>query len=1148
MALWRQAVLDVAMLGMFAALAAPNATAQHITIDGSLHTAQAQALAGPNYAITASLGKQVGSNLFHSFGIFGLSTGESATFSGPATVNNVIGRVTGGNPSSIDGKIQSAIAGANLYLINPSGIVFGPNATVNVSGSFHASTADYLKMSDGARFQATNPDGSTLSAAPPAAFGFLNAQPAAITVNGSTLGPVPGTLGLVGGPVSVTGGTLSAPAGTIHVASAAGTGEVPVDPRNTVAVTVTSLGPVNITGGSTLDVSDPTGLGSGGSVFIHSGALTINASEINADNYGSGPGGQLVLRGDSQVALMNGANVHAVAMANGGAADIVIATSPAGAVLADNSMVQTGTLATGGGSITITAGQLTLQNGANVLAASYGSGTGGDISTSIGGALTLNSGASLSTLASAAGNGGSITVAAGQLTIQNGANVSAQSSGTGAGGAIAITAASVVLDGGASLDQATGVFSNASSIAGGGSITIVAGQLALQNGANVLAQSFGTGTGGAVSVSVGSTLTVNSGASLGTLANAGGNAGDVTISAGQVAIDMSVGAASSLFQGIASQSIATGDAGNVAVTGKTISIENNGEIESAIGASGKAGDVSVTALDALTIDGSGASTSLANPTGIFSVPAPGSMGGAGNVSVSAKSLSIINGGAIETSTFSSGNAGRIMISVAGQLTIDGSKENLQTGPTGIRADAEPGSSNAAGTVSVSAGSLSISNNGEISATTFVSGNAGSVTVSVLGQLTIDGSAETLAHTGIFSQAQPSSSGGGGSVSVSAGTLSIVSDGEITSSTFGKGKGGDVSVTVAGALSLDRAAGIFSQAEPGSGGAAGDVSVSSDTLSIVKNSEISSSTAASGNGGRVQVTALGPLTLSDPGSGITASATSMASGNAGSVTVTAGSLTIAGGAQIASSTAGTGKGGNVEVAVASDIVLLDRGPQITARSTGSGDAGSITVSAVRLLMNNGAAISSEAATSTANGGNIMLSIGDFLYLVGSEITTSVKGETGNGGNIWIDPQFAVLDHSSIIAQAVEGHGGNIMINAGTFIASADSIVSATSQLGVSGLVTINGPLVDLNGTLVVLSSELRSAVALTREACAARSNRLQSSLVEAGHGGLPQDPEATLPALYIAGRDIGPYRQAHASTTDASAALQTTVRLRMRCGQ
>jgi hypothetical protein len=284
-----------------------------------------------------------------------------------------------------------------------------------------------------------------------------------------------------------------------------------------------------------------------------------------------------------------------------------------------------------------------------------------------------------------------------------------------------------------------------------------------------------------------------------------------------------------------------------------------------------------------------------------------------------------------------------------------------------------------------------------------------------------------------------------------------------------------------------------------------------------------------------------------GTGIIASGTSTASGNAGSVTVRAGSLTVEGGAEIASSTAGPGKGGDVNVIIASDIALPDPGPQINARSTGSGDAGSITVSAVRLRMNNGAAISTEADTSTASGGNITLKVRDFLYLTSSEITTSVKGETGNGGNIAIDPQLVILNHSSIIAEAVEGHGGNITITAGEFIPSADSIVSAASQLGISGTVVISGPRVDVNGALVVLSSELRGLVAVEREACAARAARPISSLVEAGRGGLPQDPDATLPALYIAGRDLNPNPHADADTTEASSPFQTTVRLTMRCG-
>src|SRR5260370_9231851 len=197
------------------------------------------------------------------------------------------------------------------------------------------------------------------------------------------------------------------------------------------------------------------------------------------------------------------------------------------------------------------------------------------------------------------------------------------------------------------------------------------------------------------------------------------------------------------------------------------------------------------------------------------------------------------------------------------------------------------------------------------------------------------------------------------------------------------------------------------------------------------------------------------------------------------------------------------------------------------------------------MGDGAPFSTGGETSTANGGNITLHVRDFLYLVSSEISTSVKGETGNGGSITIDSQLVILNHSSIIAQAIEGHGGNITITADQFIPSSDSIVSASSELGISGTVVINGPRVDVNGALVVLSSQLRGRTEVLREACAARADRPISSLVEAGRGGLPQDPEATLPALYIAGRALNPQPGTNTAEPRATA-LHTTARLTMRC--
>ena len=560
---------------------------QHITIDG--HFSPAQTLAGPNYAIGANLGKQVGGNLFQSFGIFGLATSESATFSGPAAINNVIGRVTGGNLSSINGKIQSTITGANLYLINPSGMVFGPNATVNVSGSFHASTADYLKMSDGKRFQATNPSGSTLSAAPPAAFGFLTASPAKITVNGSKLGPVPGTLGLVGGPVAITGGKLKAPAGTIHVASVAGAGEVPVDPRNTAALTVTNFGRVTITGGSRFDVSNPSGLGNGGSVFIHSGTLTLDASEINADNYGSGPGGELVLHGDSQVTLSNSAKVHAMTYGSGSGAGVVISTSPSG-----------------------------------------------------------------------------------QLTLTNGAALTSSAQGSGSGGPIAITAGSVLLDGGAALNE-TGIFSTTSGAGGAGSITIVAGELTLHNFADVLTVSNGAGAAGGVAISVGSSLIVDSGASLGTVAYFAGNAGNVAIKvAGPVTIDMTnVNAAALSLDGIGSSASGTGNAGDVSVTARALTITNGGTISSVTGAAGNSGDVSVSVSGMLSVSGVGENPAEIGPLPPAISASTYGSGNAGKVAVTAGILSIVTNGEITSATFASGNGGSITVEVAGRLSIDG---------------------------------------------------------------------------------------------------------------------------------------------------------------------------------------------------------------------------------------------------------------------------------------------------------------------------------------------------------------------------------------------------------------------------------------------------------------------------------------------
>src|SRR5215510_4834918 len=158
-----------------------------------------------------------GPNLFHSFGDFNVPNNNIANFlndSGLAT-SNILGRITGGNVSNIFGTIQTTGFGnANLFLMNPAGFLFGPNATVNVGGMMTFTTANYLNLADGVRFNAT-PSVSAdllLSAAPVAAFGFLGSNPGAITVQGSQLTMAEETgISLVGGNITVQAGTLTAP-------------------------------------------------------------------------------------------------------------------------------------------------------------------------------------------------------------------------------------------------------------------------------------------------------------------------------------------------------------------------------------------------------------------------------------------------------------------------------------------------------------------------------------------------------------------------------------------------------------------------------------------------------------------------------------------------------------------------------------------------------------------------------------------------------------------------------------------------------------------------------------------------------------------------------------------------------------------------
>ena len=183
-----------------------------ISSDGTLPT-PTTVTSNNNLYFTITNGTQAGNNLFHSFQEFSIPTNGSAIFDTPNSVKNIIGRVTGNNASFLDGSLL-VNSQANLFFLNPNGIIFGRNAILNINGSFLATTAEALLFSNGQVFSANpSPTDSLLTVSVPVGLQF-GSRTNGITVQQSQLSlPSQKTLGLVGGELSLTRANLSVSGG-----------------------------------------------------------------------------------------------------------------------------------------------------------------------------------------------------------------------------------------------------------------------------------------------------------------------------------------------------------------------------------------------------------------------------------------------------------------------------------------------------------------------------------------------------------------------------------------------------------------------------------------------------------------------------------------------------------------------------------------------------------------------------------------------------------------------------------------------------------------------------------------------------------------------------------------------------------------------
>jgi len=1063
------------------------AIAQNITLDGTL--GPAQTLTGPNYLIRQQDGLSVGSNLFHSFGRFNLDTGEVARFESDVSIRNILSRVTGGLPSTIDGLVLTTSFNVNLFLMNPSGIIFGPNASLDVGGlnrgSFVATTLNAIAFPNGTQFSATNfsQDGRLLTVVGDPS-GFIASQrPGPITSTGSVLLVSSGqTLTLLGGNISLDNTDLLVrfpDGGRVELGSVAETGQVGLttqgnELRLNFPATV-PRGDISITNTSRLDVEAENR----GSITINARNLTISDSQVFA-GIGASRGtptsqaGNLTLNATGLIRLNQDTEIRNNVNTDGQGNSGDINVQAASLVISEGSFLSASTFARGN------AGNVNIQADIVQLEGVAVDGTTSAISSTVGEA--------------GVGNAGNINIRARSLSVLNGATLSSSTFGQGNAGNIDIQASSVVFAGEGLNRDSSGAFSDvstATSVGNAGNIRIAAQSISILNGATLGSNTFGRG-----------------------------NAGNIDLQAETIQFSgwKSDGFSSSAFSSVA-RLTSVGNAGNIQIQAGRLTVLDGSTLSSSTFGRGDAGSISVTAREVI-VDGASPGGQI---SGIVSDVAPGAIGNSKQISIQTDRLVLTGGGTLSTSTFGVGRAGNITVQAAESVVIDG--RSAQGDGSGIYSSANIGGVGNGGDITIDTGSLSIFNGAAINAGVFGKGNSGDVTIRARDRLLLDGGDDLGFATGIATAVDFAGTGNGGDLTLQARLITF-SNGAIAEATsYGNGRAGNVFVTASEALVLQgtrpingQSGGLFSSTYGGGDG--GNVVVTAPNIQVFDGAAIDVRTYGAGRGGNLLVNT-NQLDLNTGGQLI---AVTQGTGAAGNITVNArDGVTITGfdptySDRLAQFARYEENPNNVNRITPFGGTLDSVAPNsgFFVRSQQTGEAGNMTVNTPTLRLSNRATLSAE--TASGNGGNINLNIPNLLVMRRNSTISATAGTAqagGDGGNITIDTGFIVGvrgENSDIIANAFTGRGGNIRINAQGIFGlqfrpqlTPESDITASSTFGLSGLVSINTLNVDPNRGLVPLPVRLEDASRLITQTCAPRGTESISSFVATGRGGVPTSP-------------------------------------------
>ena len=930
-------------------------------------------------------GTEAGNNLFHSFQDFNIPTGSEAFFNNATNITNIFSRVTGGNISDIDGLIR-ANGTANLFLMNPSGIIFGENASLEIGGSFFATTAESIVFRDGIEFSAHESNETPLLTINVPVGLQMGSNPGDITVRGnghnqtypqttsmpfdrsnSTRGLEVSngqTLGLIGENLFFESGILTAQSGQIELGAVGENNLVELNPTATGWQFgydgITNFGTIQLNERSLVDAS---GLG-GGSIHLQGEQVELlNASTLLMQNLGSQSSGTIQV--DATDALvMQGNSLGGLAI----------------------NEIRAETVGDGrGADITITTGQLTMLDGTQVATRTFSSASGGTVNVRAATGISLSGFAPgnpvtaslLGTANYAPGDSGNVFVSTGQLSILDSSSVSSVSLGSGTGGDVTVNAAESV------------------TVSGVNPFAFIPSNLAIL--------AFNSGDAGNLTVNT-QRVTVTSGGQISSSTLASGSAGELIINGsefieveGQFATDSAsrasqIASASDLSTPTLRQVFGlppfpTGESGNLTINTPSLRVLNGATVSTRNdGTSGNAGSLQIQ-TDSILLENQGSLTALARE------------GRSGSILLDVGTLEIRNGGQINASTQTS-QGGDIQLQVSDTLGLHNQGEIVANAQEAGRG----------GNISIAASNTTLTQDSSI-----VTNARGTATG---GELRLTGDRLSLSGGSVLS-ATTSGSGNAGNIFVRVGDVDI--SGIAITDVTGIGLTPTPSLIAIGAF-------------PGSSGRGGNLTVIGDRIRITDGGLITAGTAGRGASGDVAIMASESLEVSGVGDlpaplfGVFAnhpsriSTSSLQGAPAGSSRIQAPVVSVTDGGVLEVNGSGQGGAGNLEVA--GDRIVLDNRASLQAQVAG-GNQGNLTLNARDLILSNGSTITTNA-TNDASGGN--LTINSDLILARENSQISANAVMGTGGNIEISTSgLFVAPDSQLTASSEFGVDGIVTIN-------------------------------------------------------------------------------------------------------------------------